>query len=109
MSEVPISCRSFGAYEDIGLQAIGLNLERAKLAPREMSDEIAKLTTAAKRLSLSAFLGGVADAGTLQSARQGIHFMTGAAIAPVVSAPRPMTRLYWHEVLQSKPRSATGG
>jgi len=109
MSEVPISCRSFGAYEDIGLQAIGLNLERAKLAPREMSDEIAKLTTAAKRLSLSAFLGGVADAGTLQSARQGIHFMTGPAIAPVVSAPRPMTRLYWHEVLQSKPRSATGG
>ena len=33
MSEVPSACRSYAAYEDIGLQAIGLNLERAKLAP----------------------------------------------------------------------------
>ena len=108
MSEVPISCRSYAAYEDIGLQAIGLNLERANLAPKELSDDIAKLTTAAKRLSLSAFLWGVNDAGTLSSARHGVHFITGSAIAPVVSAPRPMTRLYWHEVLRSGSRSATG-
>lgn len=107
MSEIPTSCRSYAAYEDIGLQAIGLNLERAKLTPREASDEIAKLATAAKRLSVSAFLWGVNDAGTLSGARHGIHFMTGSAIAPVVSAPRPMTRLYWHEVVQSESRSAT--
>src|ERR1700704_4876914 len=48
MSEVPSACRSYAAYEDIGLQAIGLNLERAKLTPREASDEIAKLAGAAK-------------------------------------------------------------
>jgi hypothetical protein len=107
MSEVPSSCRSYAAYEDIGLQAIGLNLERAKLAPKEVSDEIAKLTTAAKRLSVSAFLWGVGNETTLRSARHGIHFMTGPAIVPVVSAPRPMTRLYWHEVLQSGSHSAT--
>jgi hypothetical protein len=107
MSEVPSSCRSYAAYEDIGLQAIGLNLERAKLGPKEVSDEIAKLTTAAKRLSVSAFLWGVNNEATLRNARHGIHFMTGPAIAPVVSAPRPMTRLYWHEVLQSGSHSAT--
>jgi hypothetical protein len=109
MSEVPSSCRSYAAYEDIGLQAIGLNLERARLTPREMSAEIANLTTAAKRLSVSAYLAGVSDVRTLSSARHGIHFMTGPAIAPVVSAPRPMTRLYWHEVMQSESRSAAGG
>jgi hypothetical protein len=107
MAEIPLGCRSYAAY-DVGLQAICLNLERARLAPREAADEIGKLTTGAKRLSVSAFLAGVADAGTLQSARQGIHFMTGPAIAPVVSAPSPMTRLYWQEVLPSGPRSATG-
>ena len=108
MSEIPTSCRSYAAYEDIGLQAIGLNLERAKLAPRELSDEIAKLTTAAKRLSVSGFLWGVGDMGTLSSARHSVHFMTGPVIAPVVAAPRPMTRLYWHEVMRSDARSATG-
>jgi hypothetical protein len=105
MAEIPNACRNYAAYEDIGLQAIGLNLERARLAPREISDEIAKLTTAAKRLSVSAFLWGVNDMATLNSARHGIHFMTGPAIAPVVSAPRPMTRLYWHEVMPSESRS----
>jgi hypothetical protein len=107
MADIPSSCRSYAAYEDIGLQAIGLNLERAKLTPREASDEIAKLAAAAKRLSVSAFVWGVNDAGTLSGARHGIHFVTGSAIAPVVSAPRPMTRLYWHEVLRSESRSAT--
>jgi hypothetical protein len=105
MSEVPSACRSYAAYEDIGLQAIGMNLERARLVPREASDEIAKLTTAAKRLSVSAFLWGVDNEATLRSARHGVHFMTGSAIAPVVSAPRPMTRLYWHEVLQTESHS----
>src|SRR5882672_694716 len=80
MSEIPSSCRSYAAYEDIGLQAIGLNLEHAKLAPREASDEIAKLATAAKRLSASGFLWGVSDVRTLSNARHGIHFMTGPAI-----------------------------
>jgi hypothetical protein len=108
MAEIPVGCRGYAAYDDIGLQAICLNLERARLAPRETADEIVKLTTAAKRHALSAFLAGVADAGTLQSARHGMHFMTGPAIAPVVSAPRPMTRLYWHELFPSEPRSATG-
>ncbi len=105
MAEVPSSCRSYSSYEDIGLQAIGLNLERARLAPREVSDEIAKLTTAAKRLSLSAFLWGVSNDVTLRSARHGIHFMTGSTIAPVVVAPRPMTRLYWHDVMQTESPS----
>jgi hypothetical protein len=109
MSEIPPSCRSYAAYEDIGLQAIGLNLDHAKLAPRELSDEIAKLATAAKRLSVSGFLWGIRDRGTLSSARHGIHFMTGPVIAPVVSAPRPMTRLYWHEVMRSESRAASGG
>jgi hypothetical protein len=108
MAEIPSSCRSYQAYEDIGLQAIGLNLARARLSPRELSDEIAKLTTGAKRLSASAFLWGVSDMGTLSSARHGVHFMTGPVIAPVVSAPRPMTRLHWHEVMRSEARTATG-
>jgi hypothetical protein len=109
MAEIPSACRSYAAYENIGLQTIGLDLERAKLAPREISDEIAKLTAAAKRLSVSAFLWGVNDVGTLSSARHGVHFITGPAIAPMVSAPRPMTRLYWHEVMRSESRSAAGG
>jgi hypothetical protein len=109
MAEIPSSCRSYAASEDIGLHAIGFDLGRAKLAPKEISDEIARLTAAAKRLSVSAFLWGVSDARTLSSARHGIHFMTGSAIAPVVSAPRPMTRLYWHEVMRPESRSAAGG
>src|SRR5260370_16412626 len=56
MSEIPPACRSYAAYEDIGLQAVGLNLERARLAPKEMSDGIAKFTTPAKRLPVSPFL-----------------------------------------------------
>jgi hypothetical protein len=108
MAEVPNSCHTYAAYEDIGLQAIGLNLERAKPASKELSNQIAKLATAAKRLSVSAFLWGVSDAATLSSARHGIHFMTGSAISPVVSEPRAMTRLYWHEVMRSESHSATG-
>lgn len=102
MAEVPFCFRDYFNYQGIGLQAIGLNFERQRLSDKEINDEVMRLATAAKRLSLPTFLSGVARQATLRTARQaGVQFMSGSAIAPFLPEPGPMTRLHWDEVVKA--------
>jgi hypothetical protein len=101
MSEVPTFHRDFLNCQGIGLQAIGLNLEGQRLSAKDTDDEMLRLASAAKRLSLSTFVGGVTQLATLRRAHQlGVQFLTGSAIAAYLPDPGPMTRLHWDEVIK---------
>jgi len=105
LAQVPIGSRSYAAYEGIGLQAVGINVRRTKLATNEINDEIVKLCTSAKRIALTTFLNGVSDLPTLRAARDArVHFMTGRMIAPFLLEPGPMRRLSWREVVETAAR-----
>lgn len=92
----------YEAYAGAGLQAIGLDLTQAKASERDTSNEIIRLCTAARRLSLQTYLVGAATVGTLTLAREhGVHFLCGRAIAPDVAEPSSVSRLTWTDVLRA--------
>jgi hypothetical protein len=97
--QIPVQCRNYAPFSGLPLHGLGLDLARYKGAVGP--SEVARLCTEAKRLSLPAFLDGVADVAALKAARAGgVQSLSGPAIAPLLSAPRPITRLSWREVAE---------
>jgi hypothetical protein len=92
MATVAPGSRSYGAYQGIGLQAMGLDLPEGSHAA-QIEGDIARLALAAKAMKLGTFVNGIASNDVLTIARDtGIRWMSGPAILPPVSTPHGMMR-----------------
>jgi hypothetical protein len=92
MATVAPGSRSYGAYQGIGLQAIGLDLPDG-VSAAQIEGDIARLALAARTMKLGAFVNGIASNDVLTIARDtGIRWMSGAAILPEASKPHGMMR-----------------
>ncbi|MDR3528211.1 MAG: hypothetical protein P4L57_13130 [Rhizomicrobium sp.] len=97
------SLRAYGAYQGIGLKAVGFNLEEFSAATPFCQNDAEQLAHFARRANLGTFLYAVRDKTTLKFAQDArIQFLSGPAIAPTCAEPRGMWRLPWGDVL-SKP------
>ena len=100
--QLPARISSYGIYQGAGLKAIGLSLTAGGAAATEMSSEVFKLATAAKRLHILSF---VSDAGTddaVSWARsQGVNYISGPVIGAPQGEPVSVHRLTVAEMCES--------
>jgi hypothetical protein len=97
------SVRAFGAYQGIGLKAIGFNLDEFVGQVKFCQHDAEQLAQFARRSNLGTFLYAVRDKATLKFAQDArIQFLSGPAIAATCTEPAGMWRLPWGDVL-AKP------
>jgi len=103
VATVSPSVRAYGAYQGIGLKAVGFNLDEFGGASKFCQNDAEQLAHFARRANLGTFLYSVRDKATLKFAQDArIQFLSGPAIAPTCSEPSGMWRLPWGDVL-AKP------
>ncbi|HEY4115236.1 MAG TPA: hypothetical protein VGM17_14370 [Rhizomicrobium sp.] len=92
MATVAPGSRSYGAYQGIGLQAIGLDLAEG-VSAAQVEGDIARLALAGKAMKLGTFVNAIGSDDVLAIARDtGIRWMSGPAILPPASRPHGMMR-----------------
>ena len=84
MAQLPARTANYGAYDAIGLHAIGLNLSSPEAIGTEMESEIFKLCTAAKKQRILSFIWDVPSGELIKVARaMGANLLS----SPLVGAP----------------------
>jgi hypothetical protein len=106
MATVAPGSRAYGAYQGIGLQAIGLEIAQPSLDLRLEAD-ITRLALAARAAKLGTFLDGVSSADMLALGRDaGIRWFSGPAVAATAAKPQPMMRLTWDALAAERMAAA---
>lgn len=92
--------RAYGAYQGIGLKAVGFNLDEFSPLNRFSQHDAEQLVQFARGANLATFLYAVREKATLKFAQDArIQFLSGSAVAPPCQEPKGMWRLSWGEVL----------
>ena len=106
-AEAACETRIFAAYSNIGLQGLGYSMTR-ETAGSNVSADIHRISTNARRVNLTTFLTGVNSRSTLYAARDaGINMLAGSAIAAPLDMPVALKRLTWQQVMAT-PLAAAG-
>jgi len=92
--------RAFGAYQGIGLKAVGFNLDEFEAPNRFCQHDAEQLAKFSRTANLGTFLYAVREKTTLKFALDArIQFLSGPAVAPACSEPKGMWRLAWDDLL----------
>lgn len=103
VATIASSVRAYGAYQGIGLKAVGFNLDEFTGQVKFCQHDAEQLAQFARSANLGTFLYAVRDKATLKFAQDArIQFLSGPAIAAACSEPHGMWRLPWGDVL-AKP------
>jgi hypothetical protein len=98
-AQVPAGTLDYGAFQSVGLQAIGLSL----LSPARVvtaRDEVEKLASAAHRMRLSSFVVGADTLDQVEFAHSlGIDFICGQPVGTTIHEPRGMYRLDFPNII----------
>ncbi len=107
-AQVTVGTHDFGAFQSVGLQAIGLSL----LSPAGIltaRDEVERLAVAAQKMRVSSFVCGVASLDQVEFAfSRGIDFISGKAIGTPMREPPGMYRLDLGGIAATTPLRRAG-
>jgi hypothetical protein len=99
MAHVPLRATSYAAYQGAGVNAIGITLSRCKLGIGEMIEEIDRLASGARRLSMLSFALDIVHPEVLEHAcSAGINLISGPLIGAPETVPSAMRRLTYASV-----------
>ena len=94
MAQLPARTANYGAYDGIGLYAIGLNLSSPDSVGTEMESEVFKLCVAAKRQRILSFLFDVPAGELIKIARaMGTNILSSPLIGSPMEDPGFVRRL----------------
>jgi hypothetical protein len=101
VAQLPARIANYGAYQGIGLHAIGLSLSSATAAGTEMGSEIFKLNLAAKRQGIVSFVLDVPTEELLRTSRElGVNLLSSTLIGGSQNTPGPVRRLFLRDIGQ---------
>ena len=97
---LPARTSNYAAYQNVGLQAVGISLLANGISAAEMGSEVIRLCVAAKRLHLLSFVLDAPTRDAIRTARDsGANLISSTIIGQKMPSPTSVRRLLVREVL----------
>jgi hypothetical protein len=101
-AHLPARIPSYGAYQNIGLHAIGLSLEHCGTKTSEIEAELSTVCAAAQRMHARSFALDIPNLDTLLMARDmKVSMVSGSLIGEPADQPAPISRLPLSQLLRN--------